>query len=333
MKKRPDIFFCVGVRLRGHERVPDAGVAMLTWFWANSWTVEYDRSGFVPASIIPTFVAPANDLAHAETLVECGLFKKVEGGYRIVNFEVYNQTTKERAEAKVAAKERAAASRARSRAVHPDEACGARAAHVLAPQPHVRCTYAENDGVVPASASASSSSDPENQEDPETAREGAPELATPTVTPATDHFGAHLLAVAWADGVSAVTGRPCTAPRAPWDRQALDDVARAEGLRGNAASAWMRDAAAAYTSREEGAPTVKRFANWFNGGKVGYRAPSPSGVSIKASPGRAVAPSGDERVLTGTELASAADALLASLGCPSAPVTDDAVPAAGGVCG
>jgi hypothetical protein len=72
-------WFKVDDNLSTHMKVVCAGnEAMGLWVRAGSWAAQHMTDGFVPTPVLTLFAAPTE---LADTLVSCGLWKAVDGGY------------------------------------------------------------------------------------------------------------------------------------------------------------------------------------------------------------------------------------------------------------
>lgn len=275
-KKKPMIYARIDVKATMHPKFIRAGaVARDLWVWANLYCRDYEESGDVTREIVlssPWGAGFAANEAVAAKLVDVGLFTVIEGGWHIVNYENKNDTKEDIEANREAAKERvqrfrkkATGNESVTRYTPSEESDLKRSGNAFVPYSD---SFSNSDSKISSESppvSANDSDPPKSERRP-----SSPPPAIP-LRPAQDAFGATFLASAWCDGISAATGKPCTA----LDRFGLADLqnltaAHAGGLTGSELVTWVRDIAKEYASsvdRNFWRPVPKRCSEWLDGGK------------------------------------------------------------------
>jgi hypothetical protein len=79
------------------KRVGANGPAVVLGFYAVSlmWTNKHLTDGYLPTTTIESFRHVDKPLAVADALVHAALFEKVDGGFRIHDFDEWNPSAKE----------------------------------------------------------------------------------------------------------------------------------------------------------------------------------------------------------------------------------------------
>lgn len=94
--KRRGLFSKMGHAIVSHRRAMQAGQAMATWSWGLGYTRREELDGFIPdESIKLAWVGEKQARLDADKLVKVGLWEVVPGGWRMLKYELHNETCEE----------------------------------------------------------------------------------------------------------------------------------------------------------------------------------------------------------------------------------------------